>query len=103
METAEEAREIAATRRGAVPAMALVLAESASTENGRGEDREQVAATQILIGAGWRAALVTADTPLTAAWQELQRYRGRSQPGLPGAAASSSDPAAVSQSAGLVQ
>jgi hypothetical protein len=36
-------------------------------------DREQAAVAQILTAAGWRAALVTAETPLTAAWQQLHR------------------------------
>jgi uncharacterized protein (DUF58 family) len=79
--TAEQAREIAATRRGAVPAMALVLAGSAGGGGGRASDQEQHAATQILIGSGWRAALVTADTPLAAAWQQLHRYPRVAQPG----------------------
>ena len=83
--TAEQAREIAAIRRGAAPAMALVLAGSAFAGAGGGagpeDDREQAIATQILISAGWRAALVTADTPLAAAWQELHRLDGR--PGRP--------------------
>jgi uncharacterized protein (DUF58 family) len=78
--TAEQAREIAATRRGAVPAMALVLAGSAGGGGGRADDQEQLAATQILIGSGWRAALVTADTPLPAAWQQLHRYPRSAQP-----------------------
>jgi uncharacterized protein (DUF58 family) len=61
--TADEAREVAASRRGSAPAKALVL------DGGR----EQAIAAQALIGAGWRAALVTTDTPLAAAWQELHR------------------------------
>ena len=72
--TTEQAIQIAATRRGGAPAMALVLAASAGGESGREGDRGQAAAAQILISAGWRAALVTADTPLAAAWQELHRF-----------------------------
>jgi hypothetical protein len=79
--TTEQAREIAATRRGAAPAMALVLAASAEGGSGREGDREQAAVAQILISAGWRAALVTADTPLAAAWQELHRYPRTAHPG----------------------
>ena len=60
--------------------MALVLAASAISGGGSGTspeaDREQAIAAQILVSAGWRAALVTADTPLAAAWQELHRFPG---------------------------
>src|SRR5215469_6205290 len=41
--TTEQAREIAATRRGAAPAMALVLAASVGDGSGREGDREQAA------------------------------------------------------------
>jgi uncharacterized protein (DUF58 family) len=78
--TPEQAREIATIRRGSAPAMALVLAASAIAVVGSGTsaeaDREQAIAAQILVSAGWRAALVTADTPLAAAWQELHRFPG---------------------------
>jgi uncharacterized protein (DUF58 family) len=88
--TAEEARDLAATRRGTAPAMALVLSANAGGASGgspagrpsaadpparraSGWDREHATAVQVLISAGWRAVLVTADTPLAVAWQQLHR------------------------------
>ncbi len=61
--TPEEAREVATTRSGSTQAMALVLGSG-------------TVPLQILASAGWRAAAVTADTPLAAAWQQLHRMRG---------------------------
>jgi hypothetical protein len=61
--TQEEATELAATRSGSTQAMALVLGSSPLT-------------VQILASAGWRAVLLTADTSLAAAWQQLHQMRG---------------------------
>jgi hypothetical protein len=36
-------------------------------------DREHAAAVEVLIAAGWRAALVSATTPPAVAWQQLHR------------------------------
>jgi uncharacterized protein (DUF58 family) len=82
--TAEEARELAATRHGTAPAMALVLGADAGSGDSPAPggllstgtsawNREQVTAMQVLISAGWQAALVTADTTLAAAWQQVHR------------------------------
>jgi len=69
--SAEDARALAASRRGNAPAMALLLAVSAWTSGGIGEDTGRTA--EILAAAGWRIAVATASTPLAAAWQELHR------------------------------
>jgi uncharacterized protein (DUF58 family) len=98
--TAEQARELSATRRGTAPAMALVLAPSAtsggaSPRRGAGTtagDREQSAIAAILTAAGWRAALVTAETPLAAAWEQLHRL-AQSGSALRSAAAVPPEPA----------
>jgi uncharacterized protein (DUF58 family) len=75
--TLEQARELAATRRGSAPAMALVLdpssGSSAREGGGASRSREQATVVQILTAAGWRAAAVTAGTPLTAAWKQLHQ------------------------------
>jgi hypothetical protein len=88
--TAEEARDLAATRHGTAPAMALVLGADAGAAEGNPPasrpsaadpparsasawNREHAIAAQVLISAGWRAVLVSADTPLAVAWQELHR------------------------------
>jgi uncharacterized protein (DUF58 family) len=76
--TAGQARELAATRSDTTPARALVLGASATAAGAglRTADQEHAAAVQILVAAGWRAALVTADTPLAAAWQQLHLLPG---------------------------
>jgi uncharacterized protein (DUF58 family) len=79
--TLAQARELAATRRGSAPAMALVIAPSgASGAPGgggmAGADQEYAAVVQLLTAAGWRAALVNGETPLAAAWQQLHRRSG---------------------------
>jgi uncharacterized protein (DUF58 family) len=66
--SAVQARELAQVRRGTAPGLALILAEDE-----RGADSGIAASTQVLIGAGWRVALVTDATRLAAAWQELHR------------------------------
>jgi uncharacterized protein (DUF58 family) len=91
--TTEQARELAATRRGTAPAMALVLAPSAGSPARGGAataagDRDQAAVAAILTAAGWRAALVTAEMPLAAAWEQLHRL-SLSGSGLRSAAAAS--------------
>jgi uncharacterized protein (DUF58 family) len=69
--TAEDARQLAVSRRGNAPAMALLLAVSGWTSGGAAEDTAQAA--QILSAAGWRVAVATAGTPLATAWQQLHR------------------------------
>jgi uncharacterized protein (DUF58 family) len=76
--SAEQARALAAVRRGTAAGVALIVAEA-----GQG-----AAAARALAGAGWRVAVVTDGVRLAAAWQELHR------PGAPGAGVT---PGAASQ------
>ena len=69
--SADDARQLAASRRGNAPAMALVLAVSAWATDGITEDTARTA--EILSAAGWRIAVASASTPLATAWQQLHR------------------------------
>jgi uncharacterized protein (DUF58 family) len=86
--TAGEARQLAATHHTSGPAMALLLAVSTWISDRpstwiAGETDE---AAGILTAAGWRVVSVTADMPLGAAWEVLNRsYQTRSQPVPPAA------------------
>ncbi|HXC84122.1 MAG TPA: DUF58 domain-containing protein [Trebonia sp.] len=64
--TAEQATQLAATRRGTAQAMALLLVPD---DSGPGVP----AAAEVLIGAGWRVATVTDGARLAAAWNELHQ------------------------------
>ena len=74
----DDASALAASRRGNAPAMALLLAVSAWASDAIGEDTARTA--EILAAAGWRVAIVTASTPLAAAWQQLHRPADRPLP-----------------------
>jgi uncharacterized protein (DUF58 family) len=82
------ARQLAASRRDAGPAIALLLAASTWTgsaaSNGNGDGGKSAgqrppsalpedtrAAASILRAAGWRVLTIEAGTPLAAAWQQL--------------------------------
>jgi uncharacterized protein (DUF58 family) len=67
--SADDAASLAAVRRGNAPAMALLPA--VSTWASGGLCREAARAAEILSAAGWRVSVVTARTPLAAAWREL--------------------------------
>jgi len=69
--SADDARQLAASRRGNAPAMALLLTVSAWATDVVPDDTTRAA--QILAGAGWRVAIMTAGTPLALAWQQLHR------------------------------
>jgi len=69
--SADDARQLAASRRGNAPAMALLLAVSAWATDGITEDTARTA--EILSAAGWRIAVASASTPLATAWQQLHR------------------------------
>ena len=76
------ARQLAASRRDAGTAMALLLAIPtwAATSAGRGQRRETGEADEaavILRAAGWRAVTVSADTPLSVAWEKLHHATDR--------------------------
>jgi uncharacterized protein (DUF58 family) len=81
--SAGAARQLAASRRDAGPAIALLLA--VSTWSGAGQDQRAAAdggsptaetdqAAAILRAAGWRVACVDANTQLAAAWQQLAMF-----------------------------
>jgi uncharacterized protein (DUF58 family) len=96
--SAGEARHLATARRASGPAMALLLAVStwAAERPGTAVAGETDEASRVLTAAGWRVATVTADTPLSTAWDMLNRsHMARSPwgggpaagPGLGGTAA----------------
>jgi uncharacterized protein (DUF58 family) len=68
-----QARLLAASHRGTAPAMAVMIdgLQWNSGRAARGGPVGATAARDILVAAGWRVAVVTAGTPLSAAWQEL--------------------------------
>ena len=69
--TDAEATELAATRRGTAPGLALLLAPADRVWAAR-----TAATSQLLIGAGWRVATVPDGARLAAAWQELHQAGG---------------------------
>jgi uncharacterized protein (DUF58 family) len=71
-----QARKLAATRRDAGTAMALLLAVPtwASAHGDTRNRQEADAAAGILRAAGWRAVTVSAETPLSAAWERLHQH-----------------------------
>jgi uncharacterized protein (DUF58 family) len=71
----EDAHQLAASRRGNAPAMALLIAVSAWAMESAAQDTTKTA--DILSAAGWRVAVVTAGTPLASAWQVLHRPADR--------------------------
>ena len=73
--SADDAARLATARRGNQPAMALLFAVSAWTSGGTCADAARSA--EILSAAGWRVSIVTADTPLAAAWQQLDQPTAR--------------------------
>ncbi len=73
--SAEDARHLAASRRGNAPAMALLLTVGAWGSDVVPADTARTA--EILTGAGWRVALAGSSTPLAAAWQQLHRPLAR--------------------------
>ncbi|HTQ93410.1 MAG TPA: DUF58 domain-containing protein [Streptosporangiaceae bacterium] len=67
----DDARQLAACRRGNAPAMALLLAVPAWTTDLITEDTARTA--EILAASGWRVAVASSSTPLATAWQQLHR------------------------------
>ena len=76
--SAEDAKMLAASRRGNAPAMALMVAAWSWTSDAVPEETART--TEILAAAGWHVAVVTASTPLAAAWQQLHRPADRPIP-----------------------
>jgi uncharacterized protein (DUF58 family) len=66
---AQQVRELAGTRRGNAPGLALLLIEDGA------RDIAGIAAN-VLIGAGWQVAIVPDAARLPVAWQELHRASG---------------------------
>src|SRR6516164_4862152 len=77
--SADDARQLAASRRGNAPAMALLLAVAAWATDGITEDTARTA--EILSAAGWRVAVASASTPLDTAWQQMHRPLEMLRPG----------------------
>jgi len=95
--TAGQARELAAARRASGPAMALLLAASTWTADrpGLAASAETDEAASVLTAAGWRVVTVTADMPLSVAWDVLNRtHQARGGPAPAGAATGAASPAA---------
>jgi uncharacterized protein (DUF58 family) len=75
--SAEDARQLAASRRGNAPAMALLLSVGGWASDGPADTER---AAEILTAAGWRVALANSSTPLATAWQQLHRPADRPLP-----------------------
>jgi uncharacterized protein (DUF58 family) len=75
----DEARRIASTRHSGGATLALLLAVSTWSAQRPGDriPGETDAAASILAAAGWRVATVTADMPLTGAWEMLNHPAGQ--------------------------
>jgi uncharacterized protein (DUF58 family) len=71
--SAAQARKLAASRRDAGTAMALLLAVPTwAGRHGDGRNLDEAdAAAAILRAAGWRAVTISAETPLRVAWERL--------------------------------
>jgi uncharacterized protein (DUF58 family) len=69
--TDAEVTELAATRRGTAPGLALLLAPADRVWAAR-----TAATSQLLIGAGWRVAIVPDGARLPTAWHELHQADG---------------------------
>src|SRR5580658_9801360 len=74
----DDASQLAASRRGNAPAMALLLAVSAWWADS--VPQEEARTAEVLAAAGWRVAVVTASTPLASAWQQLHQPADRPLP-----------------------
>jgi len=74
----DDASQLAASRRGNAPAMALLLAVSAWATDS--VPQEEARTAEVLAAAGWRVAVLTASTPLASAWQQLHRPADRPLP-----------------------
>ncbi len=97
----DEARQLAAARRSAGLAMALLLAVSTWSAERPGDRMADTTdeAAGILAAAGWRVATVTAGMPLIAAWEMLSHPSyPQARPGQPPAAGTS--PVAASAAGG---
>jgi uncharacterized protein (DUF58 family) len=71
----EQARLLAAARRGTAPGLALLMVPAPAGDPGGWHGHGSVAA-EILAGAGWRVATVPDGARLAAAWRELHQGGG---------------------------
>jgi len=69
--SADDARQLAASRHGNAPAMALLLTVAVWSGETVPEDSARTA--EILSAAGWRVALASSGTQLATAWQQMHR------------------------------
>jgi uncharacterized protein (DUF58 family) len=92
--TPAQARKLAASRRDAGTAMALLLAVPtwAATPGGPVTLDETDGTAAILRAAGWRAVTVSANTPLGAAWERLHHSASLPTGGLAGRLATGTPP-----------
>jgi uncharacterized protein (DUF58 family) len=98
--TAGQARELVSARRASGPAMALLLAVSTWADRpGLAVPGETDEAARVLTAAGWRVATVTADTPLSVAWDVLNRTHLARGPAAAGAVTGPSSGATAAASA----
>ena len=71
--TAEDATQLAGTRRGNAPAMALILAVSVWMFPDAAPPADVARTARILTASGWRVVVVTSASQLTVAWQQLHK------------------------------
>ncbi len=69
----DDATQLAGTRRGNAPAMALVLAVPTWIMPDAELAADTLRTTQILAASGWRVAVATAASQLSVAWQQLHK------------------------------
>ena len=77
---ADQARQLAAARRGGAPAVALLLAGDAAWP-ARGRAPAGGEAAEILAAAGWRVAAADSPASLAAAWDQLHKPSGEADAG----------------------
>ena len=80
--SADDAAQLAASRRGNAPAMALLLAVSAWTSDGTARTRH--ASAEILSAAGWRVVVASAARRWRPPGSSCTGPWGRSEPARPG-------------------
>jgi uncharacterized protein (DUF58 family) len=79
--SADEARRLAAVRRDAGPAMAILLAVSTWAARKASDPAEADGPAAILRTAGWRVTTVGAGTPIAEAWHQLRQLPALHSPG----------------------
>jgi uncharacterized protein (DUF58 family) len=72
----DQARLLAAARRGTAPGLALLMVPASPGGRSGGWPGHGATSAEILANAGWRVATVPDSTRLAAAWQELHQGGG---------------------------